>query len=236
MSIDTVPKDKKFTVGRIIIVVFSIMIGLLHVGILYMFGLPLLGLLAGIVLVWLARTSIKLKILWTLAPLPIAISLFLAFLYMNRTDPEVFLIPSNFRGQFVVFFNEPCGVTPASEGNKRIYNIPENGILITNSNRLVGVLNRRFYFVDKLGNRIEIPEFDSSDFEEESSYWRWHLSSQRPTRDTIGVFWAYSKEVSFIVSTFQSPEIDKSSWSANRKVFGDRANAELDRCRKLQNR
>ena len=69
--------SRAFIVGATIVVVFSLVIGYLHVGVLYLLGIPILGLLSGIVLVWVSKASLNKKILTSLLIIPLVIGMFL---------------------------------------------------------------------------------------------------------------------------------------------------------------
>ena len=61
-----VRKNWKFAAGLILTVFWSIVIGALHiVGAFYVFGIPFLGLLFGIVFVWLGKAKIITKVALT---------------------------------------------------------------------------------------------------------------------------------------------------------------------------
>jgi hypothetical protein len=47
----------------------------------------------------------------------------------NKGEEEIFVIPKNYTGYIVIIYNQKGGVKPKYENNKRVYEIPENGIL-----------------------------------------------------------------------------------------------------------
>lgn len=68
-------------------------------------------------------------------------------------DPTV-LIPQNFEGGVLVVFNQENGKPEEWEGRKRLYRIPENGVLEIQFSPPQGLREyAEFYFVDSIGNR-----------------------------------------------------------------------------------
>ncbi|HMT06900.1 MAG TPA: hypothetical protein PKA82_02770 [Pyrinomonadaceae bacterium] len=187
--------DAGFLIGTIVTVTFAAATGYLNIVVLYLFGVPLLGLVAGLLVLWLSRSRTLYKVLVSLSILPIIIVSFLGWRWINSARPEVFLLPSGFRGEFVIFYEEPCGADEKMEGKNRLYEIPASGVLILNADSNPGLLNRRFYFVEENGRRVEFPEFGRQKFEIEMKEWDLYgnRSSIEPTltRQTVGAFWAY---------------------------------------------
>lgn len=88
-----------FLVGVALLVFSSIIIGLLHVGVFYLFGVPIITLLIGLICVWLSSATIRKKVVVSLAPLILIPVIFLGLVELNRADPAMYLIPADFRGQ-----------------------------------------------------------------------------------------------------------------------------------------
>src|SRR5688572_10192310 len=124
--------DWMFIAGMTLLVLFSALTGFLSIGVLYLFGIPLLGIAVGLGLVWFSKISVRFKLFSTVLPVPLIVLGFLFFLtfVLGPSEPETFLIPENFRGQFEVLFNEPCGQPVSPQEGRRIYDIPESGVLI----------------------------------------------------------------------------------------------------------
>jgi hypothetical protein len=73
-----------------------------------------------------------------------------------KAEPEIFLIPEKYVGEVIVVFDRKDGETVEFENDKRIYRIPQSGILFTKFEYNPGVINQEYYFVDSLGKRHEI--------------------------------------------------------------------------------
>ncbi|WP_170227626.1 DUF6843 domain-containing protein [Flavobacterium noncentrifugens] len=73
---------------------------------------------------------------------------------------ETFLIPNGFEGRITVVFNQPNATQIPIENDRRIYKIPEDGILITSSKIETGILHQKYYYIDKSGNRTKINILD----------------------------------------------------------------------------
>jgi hypothetical protein len=69
---------------------------------------------------------------------------------------ETFLIPSGFEGRINVVFNQPNSNPISVENDRRIYEIPTDGILITSSKLEMGILDQEYYYVDNKGNKAKI--------------------------------------------------------------------------------
>jgi hypothetical protein len=92
------------------------------------------------------------------------ITLLAAFHSCVLGDDQVYLIPKGYSGRVLVFFNTPDGQPLRYENRKRVYEIPTNGVLKTQS-----ALNTRwhnpdeFFYYDSSGLRTPIPYVDYRD-------------------------------------------------------------------------
>lgn len=229
-------QNRIFKTGVVLIIFWSAFIGFFNIAVLYWFGIPILGLLLGIFLVWVAKETVKTKLLLTIIPPPIILAAFFIFyLFLPRAEPETFLIPQNFRGQFAIIFNEACGQTISYEKGRRIYQIPDNGILMTNANRTFGVIDHKFYLIDENGNQIQLPEFHWSKFEEEQNDWHWTFSKTKLSKNLFGVINHPSNinYLIFTVSDYQSLENESEEIKdEKRKEFQSIVDNLLKECRK----
>lgn len=230
-----------FVAGAILTIFWSIVVGALHVGVFYLLGIPLFGLLLGIILVWTARAAAERKILFTVLPLPIVLSVFFLLSEINKAEPEVFLIPKDLRGEIVVFYDEPCGLPPVYENGRRIYQIPDSGVLITAFKENTGHLDQKFYFIDEFADKTAMPRFHWQSYESERNNWHYMHSTAVAdfTKDTVGAFWSYGSEThrlsknssSYIISNFRRFEKDpKEAW-LETKQFTDTSKKLLEECR-----
>lgn len=194
MTEKTLQKSKWiFVTGAILVVFFSAVIGFMHIGVLYLFGIPIVGLLVGIILVWLGRANAKTKAFFSFISIPLIIATFFSSYYLNKAEAETFLIPNNYRGEIVVFYDEPCGEEPLIEKGRRIYHLSTEGVLITKFKKNRGYLDRKFYLTTDDGDWTEIPLFGRQDFQTEKEEWT-NLQSmpvEELTKDTVGVFHTY---------------------------------------------
>ena len=240
----TLPKERRgiFVTGLVLTLTFSFFIGLLNIGVLYLLGLPFLGLAAGIALIWFSKISTLSKSLLSISSILIIVGTFLLFLFINTAEGETFLIPKDYRGEIVVFYAEPCGSPAKFENGRRVYELSPDGVLITQHTENKGYFNRRFYLVDD-GFREEIAQFGRQDFETEKKEWgkyTSHASAGELTKDTVGVFWAYGRETYFasgnstgyIVSDYQIWDRDAKSRLQEMKRSTERAVEQLERCRR----
>ena len=233
--------DSRFVIGLIMIGVMSFITGILGPGVLYLFGIPLFLLLFGLILVWLSKAPLKPKAIATVLPIPLIISVFFLSIWFRTASPELYLIPDDFRGEFVVYFDEPCGSTPIYDGKSRIFRVPSNGVLITQASESHGYLNHRFESIDSDGNRKILPEFRRQNFETEQKEWNMYGTNPAGelTRDTVGAFWSYGTETyhiskqsrSWLILSYRDFESDHKDLAINRKLIANEAERILSDCR-----
>ncbi len=73
----------------------------------------------------------------------------------KNAESETFLIPDNYTGAIVIIFDQDNGNTKEYKDGRRIYNIPENGILYTQFSRVKGVLNQKFYYKNRSSKELK---------------------------------------------------------------------------------
>lgn len=74
----------------------------------------------------------------------------------DNPEPETYLIPSDFKGEFRVVYNEKNGIEPKIENGRRIMKVPANGILIVKPEFRNGTVDQQFFIVDENGNRKQL--------------------------------------------------------------------------------
>jgi hypothetical protein len=82
------------------------------------------------------------------------------------SEPELFLIPENYEGVVVILFNQPNGQMRFID-NRRLYDIPPNGILATKFPKTThGKLDQKYYYKNVNGDKkseIQVYSFGPSD-------------------------------------------------------------------------
>jgi hypothetical protein len=231
-------RNSVFKTGLVFTVFWSAIIGFFNIAVLFLFGIPILGLLIGFILIWLADENIKTKILTTFTSIPIILFFFFLFyLLLPKAEPEVFLIPQNFRGEIHIFLEESCGQKPTYKNGKRVYEIPESGVLITNLTDNYGVQDQEFYLVDENGKQKELPLFSWHKLEDEKQSWRYIFSNTELSPDSVGVFYYFGQPVNtinYIVADFQYFEVDSNTASERRRQLWEKAELLLKKCRQNQ--
>lgn len=173
--------DIVFIIGIVLLVVGAF--GLTYVVFFAIIALPIF--VAGIVLVLVTSKPWKLKII----SIGIFIGSILIFwpiwIYINSAEPEIFLIPEDYRGRVNIIFKKGCGQELAKTDEGFVYNIPDSGILILNADQKFGIIRHTYFLIDKNGNRTELPKMDVRDFNEE---WTIDKTPNEPDRDKLGVF------------------------------------------------
>ncbi len=69
-------------------------------------------------------------------------------------DPEVYLIPEGYIGPVLIVYAQTTGEQARYDGNHRVYEIPANGVLVTQFDAPKGV-NPDLWYVDKQGQRTQ---------------------------------------------------------------------------------
>jgi hypothetical protein len=72
-------------------------------------------------------------------------------------EPETYLIPKGFTGRIDVILDQANGLPKKYENGRRVYEIPSNGILLTQFKDEYGIVNRQYFYVDSVGKRFSIP-------------------------------------------------------------------------------
>jgi len=85
--------------------------------------------------------------------------LFTIVLGCKNPEPETYLIPDGFKGTVNVIFNQTKGEPPRYENGRRIYEIPANGILLTQFKDEYGIIDHEYYYVKHNGNRTPLKVF-----------------------------------------------------------------------------
>jgi len=111
---------------------------------------------------------------------------YVAFSIVNAfARPETFLIPDGFNGVVYIVYDEQIGEPKEFEGLRRVYKIPETGVLFTKFKQTQGIHNRKFYYVTKNCDRKELGILDYREYNEK------YTINPRPTeppRDSLAVF------------------------------------------------
>lgn len=78
----------------------------------------------------------------------------------NSTQPEIYLIPEGFEGRVNILFGKKTKKTAKYEQGKRVYEIPLDGVLVSDFEFQEGVINREYFLIDSLGHRSSLKVFD----------------------------------------------------------------------------
>jgi hypothetical protein len=81
--------------------------------------------------------------------------------FFNQAEREIHLIPKGYVGPVVIIYGRPHGAPPKYENGVRVYEIPKNGILLTQFDPNCGVIpphGQTFCYVDDSGSRTEVPQ------------------------------------------------------------------------------
>lgn len=121
---------------------------------LLIYGIP--AFILAIVLVLISKRKLKTKIVTTLTPLVLYVSLtYLSIFAYNYSTPKTILIPSNYEGTLKIIYEEKCGRGYQEINRAKTLAFPKNGILIL-SKYFDRHINFDYYLIDKFGNKKKI--------------------------------------------------------------------------------
>ena len=105
--------------------------------------------------------------------------------YLTRPEKETYLIPEGYKGTVLVIFNQLNGEKPEYEDGRRIYRIPQTGVLFTQLKDEQGIINQEYFYISPNGQRRKLGVLDTRDFNEE---WTTEKNPHEPPRDSLAVF------------------------------------------------
>ncbi|MCG2793536.1 MAG: hypothetical protein L6262_08335 [Weeksellaceae bacterium] len=147
-------KLEKFNIG-ILLIILSFIASVISFYLL-IFTIPVF--LIGCICIIKSKEKIILKVLSILIPLIVYFPATFLFLSLyNYTNPKEFLIPENYAGPLRIIYEEDCGQKLIKENGSEIFKFPKNGIIILSS-EFDGGINHKYFFIDKAGNKKQIPE------------------------------------------------------------------------------
>lgn len=99
---------------------------------------------------------------------------------VKKKVDTIWLVPENYIGTIGVFYDYPNGSPKEFEEDKRVYRIPENGVLKTSFSSDIWVSNIEVFYVMKDGKRKKIPNYsvDDTEFNSNNPY---YIGSANPT-------------------------------------------------------
>ncbi|MES2780306.1 MAG: hypothetical protein V4651_10460 [Bacteroidota bacterium] len=105
--------------------------------------------------------------------------------YLTRPEKETYLIPEGYVGTVLVIFNQPDGEKPQYIDGRRIYRIPQTGILFTQLKDEQGLINQEYFYISQNGQKRKLGVLDTRDFNEE---WTTEKNPHEPPRDSLAIF------------------------------------------------
>jgi hypothetical protein len=75
---------------------------------------------------------------------------------MNKAEPEVHLIPKGYKGPVIIIFDDKQGKPEKYEGDKRVYEIPSDGVLRTQFKKQEGFIapgDLKYYYYNENGRQ-----------------------------------------------------------------------------------
>jgi hypothetical protein len=85
-------------------------------------------------------------------------ALLVCCLALGCSRPEVHLIPAGYKGDVVIMPGYPMGVPPKRDGLSIVFDIPHNGILVTQDQPSSRWHTEHYYYVDGSGRRQRLQE------------------------------------------------------------------------------
>ncbi|WP_282081429.1 DUF6843 domain-containing protein [Aquimarina algiphila] len=134
-------------------------IGLTFMAFFTFIGLPIF--IIGIILISLSKKKIKTKIIWIFSMITLVVLFWPIWIKINTEKPETYLIPENYSGKIIIVYGEDCGIEPLIENGRRVLEIPNNGILIIKPEFEGGIIDHKYYFVNKNKERTKIERYEN---------------------------------------------------------------------------
>lgn len=78
----------------------------------------------------------------------------------RNPQPADFLIPKGYSGRVAVVFAQKQGEKPKYDNGRRIYEIPNTGILLTQFNPEFGFIDYRYFILDSNGRQTLLPIYE----------------------------------------------------------------------------
>jgi len=75
----------------------------------------------------------------------------------NTAEDSIFILSKNFIGYIVVIHDQKSGTKPKYKGKKRVYEIPQNGILKTQFSNNSGWTNFPLFYYERIAPENKIP-------------------------------------------------------------------------------
>jgi hypothetical protein len=100
----------------------------------------------------------------------------------QKPEPETYLIPKGFTGRVNVIFNRKDGSPAKYENDRRLYEIPSNGILLTQFSGEYGFADHQYFYVDSNGKRTPLKIYQHDYNKDGTVKWKIKDSTE------IGVF------------------------------------------------
>ena len=102
-------------------------------------------------------------------------------------EPVIYLIPADYMGNVYIFHNVPDGVPLKREGRARIYEIPKDGILRSQSPEISGYYSAQYFYVTPDGKREKITGYWDSSI---------HDTPENRADKTLGIFFPRTGSIS----------------------------------------
>lgn len=102
-------------------------------------------------------------------------------------EPVIYLIPAGYMGNVYIFHNVPDGVPLMRKDSARIYEIPKDGILRSQSPEISGLYRAQYFYLTPDGKREKITGYWSSSI---------HDTPENRADKTIGIFFPRTGKLS----------------------------------------
>ncbi|MEB2781483.1 hypothetical protein U3A58_13865 [Algoriphagus sp. C2-6-M1] len=174
-------KDKKYIIGlTIIILTFLVSLN----PYLLIFTVPVY--LIGVGLIWLSKTKVLQKTLWTVLPGILWYPSFHVFMYSTGTIGTAtaqkldLYFPADFNGKAVIVRQIDCGQEVIIKDGREQLNFPENGILLYKGEIESGYINHQYFYKTATGEINKILE--------RANYMFWDDAKTETSSSEIGVW------------------------------------------------
>ena len=115
-------------------------------------------------------------------------------------EQEVYLIPDGFEGPVILIVGESEGQPIKYENNKRVFEVPQNGILYTQFDNQKKYVRAEYYYVDRKAKKSQVQEIQIQQLSE----------SEKAETSDPKIYWQHvygGGDISFIVG--KPKDLDK---------------------------
>ena len=156
------------------IIIIGLLISIISPMAVVLVGIPIF--IVGSILLWLSKSNIKTKTIWTVAPVVLwyPITIVWLFVYnaigMANAQKRDYIVNYDFKGLLTIVESK-CGKEPILKAKRMQFEIPSNGVYLHNGELKSGHIDERVFKKNKDGTliRLEDVHWQTKDSEKDTA-------------------------------------------------------------------